>query len=155
MKRFFGILSLAAILFCSCSSDDGGDSNQFEGEEFIGTWKLVAINVSSPIDANNDGTTSTNLLDEVDCLQETFILDRTLTWTSNSVNVLLITAITGNLYNVSCANPQTSNGNWGVDNGQLFLVGLTTRQFSLNGTTLTETIGENLPGIQSLTYEKQ
>jgi len=153
-----GIISMAFVVFvflCSCSSDDGGGSTELQGEEFIGTWELTAINVSSAIDANNDGNTSTNLLDEVNCLQETLMIDRTLMWTSNAVNVQLITSITGNLYNVSCTDSQATSGNWGDDNGQLVLVGDTTRRFSFNGTLLTETIGNDLPGIQSFVYEKQ
>lgn len=143
------------LLILSCSSDDGGGSNELEGEEFIGTWQLMAINVSTAIDANNDGNTSTNLLDEVSCLQETLVIDRTLTFTSNAVNVQLITAITGDLYNVSCTDTESTNGNWGTQNGRLFLVGSITREFSFNGEVLTETIGDDLPGIESLVYQRQ
>lgn len=155
MKTSIITLLCVTFLVCSCSSDDAGTSNESPGEEFIGTWQLIAVNVSTAIDANNDGNTSTNLLDEATCLQETFVIDRTSTFTSNAVNVQFITAITGDLYNVSCTDAQSTNGNWGTQNGRLFLAGSTTREFTFNQDVLTETIGEDLPGIQSLTYEKQ
>lgn len=150
-----GLIWCVIFLFLACSSDDGESRNELEGEEFIGTWQLIAINVSTAIDVNNDGNTSNNLLDEVPCLQEILVLDRTLTYTSNAVNVQLITAITGALYNVSCTDTQATDGNWGAQNGNLFLVGNTTREFSFNGELLTETLGNDLPGLQSLVYQKQ
>lgn len=154
-KKLLVLLSIVAI-FYACSSDDDNNITPPSGEEFIGTWQLTAITVSNAIDANNDGNTSTNLLDEVTCLQETFILNEGFTWTSNAVNVRLISAITGNLYNVSCSDPQATNGNWGVDNGRIFLVGGNdTREFTVAGSEIIETIGQNLPGIQSFTFQRQ
>ncbi len=155
MKSILVKLFAILVLFYSCSSDDEGNSNELEGEAFIGTWQLTAINVSSAVDGDNDGDTSTNLLDEVDCLQETITINETLTWSSNAVNILTVTSITGDFYNVACTDPISINGNWGIENGILYLVSNNTRQFSLNGEILRETIGDDLPGIQSLEYQKQ
>lgn len=46
----------------SCSSDNDDNPIQVEG-----TWKLTAWNVGESYDLNNDGTASSNLLDEIDC----------------------------------------------------------------------------------------
>ena len=75
MKSILVKLFAILVLFYSCSSDDEGNSNELEGQAFIGTWQLTAINVSSAVDGDNDGDTSTNLLDEVDCLQETITIN--------------------------------------------------------------------------------
>jgi len=152
--KLISFLSIVA-LFYGCSSDDDNNITPPSGEEFIGTWQLTAITVSNAIDANNDGNTSTNLLDEVACLQETFILNEGFTWTSNAVNVRLISAITGDLYNVSCTDSEATNGNWGVQNGRIFLVGgNTTREFAVAGNEIIETIGQDLPGIQSFSFQR-
>lgn len=86
-------------------------------------------------------------MDVVDYLQETITINETLTWSSNRVNILTVTSITWDFYNVACTDSITISGNWGVDKGLLYLVSNTTRQFSLNGAVLRETIGDGLPGI--------
>jgi len=157
MKMYLrnALFSLCIIFsFMSCSSDDGGGGGQ-EGIEFAGTWVLTQINLSAAVDANNDGTTSANLLDEADCLTDTLILDETFEWSSTEVVAELITQITGDLFNVSCSDVQTQNGNWGVSGSNLFLVGSVNRTFLISGDQLIENIGQDLPGVRTLVYNRQ
>jgi len=142
------------IVFSSCESDDGGSTAPM-GLEFAGTWVLTEVTLSAPIDTNDDGTTSANLLDEADCLTDTIVLDESFEWNSNEVVVNLLTQITGNLYNVSCSNPQTQNGNWGVSGSNLFLVGSVNRTFLISGDVLIENLAQDLPGIRTMVYVRQ
>ena len=149
------LLSLLVIVgFMSCSSDDGGGGGQ-EGIEFAGTWVLTQINLSAAIDTNDDGTTSANLLEEANCLTDTLVLDETFEWSSTEVVPNLITQITGNLFNVSCSEVRSQNGNWGVSGSNLFLVGSVNRTFLISGDQLIENIGQDLPGIRTMVYVRQ
>ncbi|GMN07401.1 hypothetical protein MTsPCn5_27900 [Croceitalea sp. MTPC5] len=149
---FFGLFVLFMV---SCSDDDGDGGGESTGVEFAGSWQITAITVSSAIDINNDGVTSTNLLDEADCLMGTLQLNSDFTFTASTVTIELLTAITGNLYALTCSDLQNTNGNWGVQAGQLFLVSGTSRPFTISGTNqLTELLGNDLPGIQSVVYTR-
>lgn len=157
MKTFFRnslLLLFLLVLFISCSSDDGGGGGQ-EGIEFAGTWVLTEINLSAPIDTNDDGTTSANLLNEADCLGDTIVLDETFEWSSTEVVASLITQITNDLYNVTCSDQRTQNGNWGVSGSNLFLVGSVNRTFLITGDQLIENLGQDLPGIRTMVYTRQ
>lgn len=149
------ISALAIFLLLSCSSDDGGSGTNMAGTELVGNWVLSAVNVSSAIDANNDGNTSINLLDEVTCLRESITLKQDFTWSSSAVNADLISAITGNLYNVSCSSTLNTIGTWGFSGNNLIMNGAGTRTLFYDGTKLLETLGNDLPGIQSLVFERQ
>lgn len=157
MKTFLGnrlLLFFVLLNFISCSSDDNGGGGQ-EGLEFAGTWVLSEINLSAAIDTNDDGTTSANLLDEVDCLQDTLVLDETFEWNSTEVVANLITQITNDLYNVSCSEQRSQNGNWGVSGSNLLLVGSVNRTFLISGDQLIENLAQDLPGIRTMVYTRQ
>ena len=77
MKKFiFKTLALTALVLvsaCSGSDDDNNSSVELEG-----TWKLTAWNIGESVDLNNDGTASSNLLDEMDCYNnETIVFSST------------------------------------------------------------------------------
>ena len=145
-----------APLVLSCSSDDDGDEgNGSQALELVGTWVLVQMNVSAAVDANFDGTTSSNLLDETDCLEDTIVLASTFEWTSTEAFPNSISPITGDLYNIPCLPTQNRDGDWGVTDNNLFLIGVVNRTFLISGNQIIETIGQDLPGISTLVYEKQ
>lgn len=146
--------ALSFLLLMACSSDDGGDGGQ-QGIEFAGTWTLTQINLSAAIDADGDGATSANLLEEAECLRETITLGETFEWTSSGINAQLITQITGNLYNVSCSDLENEDGDWGVSRSNLFLIGSVNRTFLISGNQLIENLGRDLPGIRTMVYERQ
>ncbi|OEK07622.1 hypothetical protein A8C32_17655 [Flavivirga aquatica] len=70
MKRFFLTICALCIslIWVSCSSED---------DNIIGVWKLTTWSVDIPVDLNKDGATTTNLLDEVTCVNnETLVFDK-------------------------------------------------------------------------------
>lgn len=71
-KLLTSVLVLMLLSFLmSCTSDD---DNSTSNDSIVGTWKLIELNSSIPFDFNNDGTSSTNLLSEMDCLEnETYV----------------------------------------------------------------------------------
>jgi len=75
MNKLILNLCIAFILVCftSCSTDDMQDSNN---SSITGVWKLTAWNIEGGFDINNDGTISSNLLNEIDCSRnETLFFD--------------------------------------------------------------------------------
>ena len=89
-KLILSLLAASTLVFTSCSSDDDGGSS---GVSMTGTWKLTAWNSSIGYDINNDGTASTNLLDEFDCYNnETVVVSSNNTAVVNSTSYADITA---------------------------------------------------------------
>lgn len=153
LNKFFFSLSLIVTTLISCSSDDGGDNAQ-DVLPVVGVWNLTQANVSIPQDPNEDGTASTNMVDELPCLTAVLTIDASGVW-SATVTRLNISPITGDLYVVSCLEPQQFSGRFSFQNNQLDLNSNSFSRLTLSGTTLIETIGEDLPGVLGYTYEKQ
>ena len=63
MNKLLLNLCFAFILVCftSCSTDD---VTQDSKNAITGVWKLTAWNINGGFDINNDGTVSSNLLNE-------------------------------------------------------------------------------------------
>lgn len=153
--RLFVLFVTIASVSISCSSDDSGDGGGDPGAALVGTWVLTEINISAAIDTNNDGSTTSNLLTEVDCLRDTLTLTADNNWSSSGVFPSFISPITGNLYNVSCSPVINRSGTWGFSGSSLFLSGDFLATFLFDGSRLTLPIGNELPGLQSLVYERQ
>ncbi len=157
LKKCVPALCLA-LLFAACSSDDGGPAspnNQAQIDALVGTWNLVELNVNPAQDVNEDGTSSENLLEELPCLTGTLVLSSTLDWDLNIVEPSIVSITEGD-YAISCAPASITSGVWGLQNNQLQLLrGSQLTTYTINGTTLTLTRGENLPGISQFVFEKR
>ncbi len=108
MNKLLLNLCIAFVLVCftSCSTDDMQDSNN---SSITGVWKLTAWNIDGGFDINNDGTVSTNLLNEIDCSRnETLFFDNdgvvSLNTTFNpDINIALLNEATSEYsFNVAC-----------------------------------------------------
>jgi hypothetical protein len=149
------LLITTIVLMSACSNDNSDGDNENPSAELVGSWQLIEVNVSKAIDTNDDGTTTTNLLTEVDCLRDTLTLSNDDIWSSSGVFPSLISPITGDLYNVSCSATINRSGTWEFSGSSLFLTGDFQATFLFDGSRLTLPIGNELPGLQSLVYEKQ
>ncbi|MDO5969730.1 hypothetical protein Q4Q35_07910 [Flavivirga aquimarina] len=101
MNKLLFILCFA-LLFTSCSVEDNNIS-------VVGTWKLTARNVVDGFDINNDGTVDTNILNEVDCVNnETLIFETNGVVSSNKtynpdIDIALLDGTTDDyIFNVTC-----------------------------------------------------
>ncbi len=149
-STFFIILM---VLF-SCSSDDGGTPVVPESFLAIGAWDLTAVNINLAQDVNEDGTSSTNLIDELPCLSGLLTINSNNTWTARITDVS-VTPVTGELYIIDCGNTLSFSGNWSNTGNTLSLNSSDFQDFTLSGDTLTENRGENLPGFLNFVYTKQ
>lgn len=143
------------FLCTSCSKDDDPITSDVNAE-VLGTYSLTALNVSPAQDINEDGTTSTNLLDEMNCITGTLILNADTSWNLNIVPVN-VTSITGDLFFIACGvDANTSKGTWTLSNGQLSLNGGSEPNvYLLSSDTLTKQISKDLSDFQSTVFTKQ
>ena len=157
MKKIRIVLPLLVSLFflISCSSDDNG-GGEMEPSPAVGNWDLTALNINPPQDINNDGNTTGNILDELPCATGSITINEDGTWSSTLEN-LSITTITGGLFIIRCSGTTTqSTGAWLLQGNQLTLFrDFSSVLFTLDGDTLTNNSGEDLPGFQSEVYERQ
>lgn len=154
MKRIKKILLFftAPLLIVSCNTDDGVEGVTPPNFDVLGLWDLVEVNVSIGQDLNMDGTASTNLMDELDCISGTLLIDGDLVWTYEQSSIA-ITAITSNQFNADCTGTTSATGTWFSNETEVTFGGddaLTTLRIS--GDQLVNEIGEDLPGVQSFVY---
>lgn len=156
MKKIFLLLLASSLL--ACSNDDGGTAPNPNLNLVIGTWNLSELRINPAQDIDDDGTTTTNVLDELSCVEGTLTLRADNTWSFGGTDVV-ITTITGGLFKFFCADqPRTAGGNWDLQGNTLRLADGTGNltQFAIDATavTLTNTIGDTLPGLQAEVYTK-
>ncbi|MER3376326.1 MAG: hypothetical protein RIM83_16925 [Allomuricauda sp.] len=154
IRAFFPCLFLI-FLMMSCSSDDGDGAVAAE-VQVIGIWDLSEVNVSSAQDIDMDGTSSTNLMNELDCASGTILIDGDNTWTFEQTDIS-VTAITGGQYFAQCTDNTTmGTGAWIVSGNQITFQGSNTLgTLSFSGDRLTYAVGDDLPGIQSYVYVRR
>ncbi|MDG1572251.1 hypothetical protein OZ410_07985 [Robiginitalea sp. M366] len=153
MKKL--VIALVALSLWSCSKDEGPAPNP-NADLVLGTWNLTELRISPPQDVNEDGNTTTNVLDELDCIAAQITLRSDNTWTFNG-NDLVVTTITGGLFKFFCSEDnRNSGGNWDIQGNTVRLADgagvVTTFTFDSSAATLTNLIGEVLPGLQAEVY---
>lgn len=155
--KMLGVFMLICSLMISCSTDQEDDNtiDQEQLDALTGTYNLIAYQVSPAQDLNGDGTTSENLLDEINCITGTLTLNNDFGWSMSFANPL-ITEITNDTFAVSCSPASNSSGSWSFLNDEVVLLVLGEPvSYQLDGDTLTQTNGENLPGFRSVVFQKQ
>ncbi|PWH83168.1 hypothetical protein DIS18_01025 [Algibacter marinivivus] len=138
MRKLLLNLCYAILLVCftSCSSEDIQDSND---SSIVGVWTLNAWNIEDGFDMNNDGTVSTNLLNEIDCdRNETLFFDK------NGV-VSLNTTFNPDI-NISLLNSETNTYNFDVTCDTEGVVSLAT-EYSIDDSMIA--IGESVAKIEN------
>ncbi|MFS4448265.1 hypothetical protein ACKWCA_16455 [Maribacter sp. 2307UL18-2] len=148
------LLVFGTLALLSCSDDDGPVTEN-EIAMASGTYILTELNVNPAQDIDGDGTASTNLLDELSCISGALNLRSNGTYSLNLTGIE-VTSITGGQFFIDCGEARNSDSNWNIQNGLVTLFAdVTTTPYSLVGEELTRTLGEDLPGIQSVVYVKQ
>lgn len=158
MKNIKSLLLLFLTLFVLISCSDDGDDGEsgFSSAELVGTWDLVAVNVSTEVDIDADGSSSSNLLDEVPCVSGTLILKDDTTYQYEQSNIS-ITSITNNQYFVDCNGTNLATGAWASDGSEIVFQGSSVLRgnFQLMGNSIIWNEDEELPGVESYVYEKR
>lgn len=158
MKNIKSLLPLFLTFFVliSCSEDGDDGESGFSSAELVGTWDLVEVNLSAAIDIDADGTSSANLLDELDCVSGTLVLNADTTYQYEQSN-FTITAITNNQYFADCNGANLATGAWASDGSEIVFQGSSVLRgnFQLMGNRIIWNKDEELPGVESFIYEKR
>jgi len=153
------LLPFLMLLFCviiSCSEDGDDGESGFNSSELVGTWNLVEVNLSASVDIDGDGTSSANLLDELDCMSGSLILNADTTYQFEQSG-FTITSITNDQYYADCNGTNLATGAWASDGSQIVFQGSSVLRgsFQLVGNRIIWSEDEELPGVASYVYEKQ
>lgn len=127
------------LLRSSNGSTGGGGST---GTSVVGTYKLTAFNSSVPTDLNNDGTTSSNQLNETSCFNNSMLTlnsNNTFSADSKGVDIDLTTNT------LECFTDPVTIGTWSVSGSNLSLTYMDggtsyTDVYVISGNTLTYSI---------------
>ncbi|WP_127136496.1 lipocalin family protein [Flagellimonas oceanensis] len=137
MKKNLFTLLLVAVLISSCSSDDGdGPVNA----SIVGTWDIVELNFGESVDWDGDGTSSDNLLDEIECFAGTVTFTAEGEYSSATTEINF--EATETEFTITCGGPVTASGTYSVDGNKLTATdaedGKTGEStFSISGDTVT------------------
>lgn len=139
MKNYFIALLSLVVLFASCSSDDGDASGNVS---IVGTWDAIEVDLGESVDWNGDGTSSSNLMDEIDCFAATatFTADGEFSSATTQINFEVNEAG----YTLSCGASISASGTYGIDGNTLSITddedGETGEStYNISGETLTVT----------------
>jgi len=158
MKRLqqFAPFLIFSLCLVACSSDDGPSDgvNQELLDELVGTYNLIAFEVSPAQDLNDDGITSSDLLMETDCITGSFTLTASLDWSMTFANPS-ITPITGDDFAIICTSQTNTTGRWSFQNNELTLNGAETKRYLRDGTTFVSNSGLDLPEIRRVIFQKR
>ncbi len=147
-------MAVVLLILCGCSDDEG--SGPAVNMDVVGQWDLIEVNISTAQDIDQDGTPSTNLLEELNCISGTLTINADESWSFQQSDIS-ITSITNNQFFAECSGTTNGIGTWTANAVQVIFVGssaLNSLQIGANN-TLINNIGENLPGIQSLVYQQR
>jgi hypothetical protein len=156
MNKFYFLLISLSLL--SCTNDNDGPVINPNLEITIGTWNLSQLIINPAQDINEDGESTTNVMEELDCISGTLRLNSDYSWTFSGTDVV-ITTITGGLFKFFCAStPRTALGVWDLNGNVVRLAddvgNVSTFSLDPEDITLTNTIGNILPGLQAEVYSK-
>lgn len=152
-------LVLVSCIVGSCSAEENRVEPNPNLELARGIWELEELQINPAQDINDDGRSTSNILEELTCLSGTLQINLDYTWTFEGTDVV-ITTITGGIFKFFCSeNLRASAGIWDLNGTSLRLaddLGNVTR-FSLDPERLilTNAIGNSLPGLQAEIYSKR
>ncbi len=152
------LLGLLCGMLAACSNNDDGPGPNPILEQIPGTYQLSELRISPEQDIDEDGTFTDNVLDELPCISAQIIMRADNTW-SFTGNDVIITTITGGLFKFFCSDEVRNNqGEWDLQ-GNVVRLGnstgiITEFQFNETQETLTNIIGEALPGLQAEVYTR-
>ncbi len=124
---------LSTIVVTSCSNDDDNSGNI--SSDLVGIWNITTLVSEQPLDINEDGTASTMLHTEIDCVIEQFVFNDDGTWSGSSSFAILFAE---ELQSVLCLD-ENRVGTWSIEGNSLAITST-----SIGGTrTFTITLTQN------------
>ena len=105
-------LLISTLLFMVSCSEDGDDGpSGFSDADLVGEWVLIEVNLSSEIDVDGDGQTSSNLMDEIDCISGSFVFHEDVTYNYEQTSFRVI-ELPENEFGAECYGTNLATGAW-------------------------------------------
>jgi|GEM_PF-5620870 len=146
MKKVLFFAAVAAAM-TSCSDDDNSSP------AMSGTYKVTSLTSTNPVDINQDGNATTNLLAETGCYGNSTIVFGTGNKVVLNAEEFSVDLETGDL---DCTAQPAQNGTYAVAGNQLTLnVGGEAMVFTKSGNTLTGTDVDTEFGTTTMVMTKQ
>lgn len=132
--------SLIALVLASCSKDDAYMEDEMikvsnatiTSNDLIGHWELSRMVSDTAVNLNQDGSYSTNLLDETSCFNNMSItFNSDATFITNNATMTFEAGSNGDEF--ACISDRIDTGTWKVENDNLVLT------MEINGSTYTHT----------------
>ena len=123
IKSFPAYLSvfLITLLTISCEDEPLDPAIDVSGNSaVVGTYFMTAFNSSIPTDLNQDGTSSTNQLNETNCFDGSYIImssDNTFIANSKGIDI----DEQGTTSTIACFEDEEVSGTWSLNGNQLSL----------------------------------
>lgn len=142
MKKLFAIASVA-FLALGCSGEDDGT---IVGASVEGTWDLTSFELNQAFDLNGDGTPSSNIFNETNCFQDTYIVfddgnDATVYFDDIVVNMDVVEGV--EVYSADCTASTSYTGTYTVIGNNVTVTGEgQTIYLSRDGDTMTLIVPE-------------
>lgn len=146
-------LFVLTLFIAGCSSDDDNGSEN----NLLGAWILTEVNLPLPLDLNEDGTPSTNVMDEFSCFQGSISFQGNGEYAQN-LSTLVETEVNGETV-ITCGDPIITTGTYELEGNQLTTVdsnGISnTTTINLQQDTLSASIPFGEYGNVELVYERE
>jgi len=146
-------LLVLTLFIAGCSSDDDNGSEN----NLIGAWILTKVNLPLPLDLNEDGIASTNVLSEFPCFQGSLSFQANGQYAQN-LSTLMEIEVDGETV-IVCGNPIITTGTYELNGDELTTVdsnGISnTTTINLNQNTLRGSIPFGEFGNVELVYERE
>ena len=123
---------LAVKIFPSVEEEIQSANANIKPDKLYGKWKVSILEADNPVDLNNDGSASTNIIQETNCFNTMGVVfdeDRNFTTTNAQMD---FTAGTENM-DFACMDARTDSGTWELQRDQLTL------NLNVNGMTFSQT----------------
>lgn len=153
-SKLLMLSTLSFLMLLSCSEGDDEDHG-FSCAELVGTWDLVEIRLSEGVDMDGNGTHSSNLLNEADCISGAIVMreDTSYQFEQTSFKVILNA---NSEYDTDCYGTYLATGAWASNGSEVAFQGsevLGTLQ--LIGNRIIKSEDKELPGVEAYIYEKR
>lgn len=153
LKKILALLGLLPLLLLtSCHTDYITDHGVYEeAAPVAGTYLLTVMQTNDPSNLNDRSSSSINLVDELQCLAVTLVLNEDGSLESTYTELEMVKDAEGN-YQFGCGPQGTSTGSWDRDGMGLTIDGTT---FLVKGNQLIDARNREAELIDLVVFTKQ
>lgn len=153
-SKLLMLSTLSFLMMLSCSEGDNEDHG-FSSAELVGTWDLVEIRLSEGVDMDGNGTQSSDLLNESDCISGSIVMREDTSYQFEQTS-FEITLNANSQYEIDCYGTYLATGAWASNGSEVAFQGSEVLgTLELMGNIIMKNEDKELPGVEAYIYEKR